>query len=841
MQPLFVGPQDLGTQRNLKPFMIPDQAYETLEDVFNYRGRITRKTGYSSLGRLRRVITGVSQSNMTGTTYSISDLLTSYRATQANASIQVGTVVITLGTSPNTVLNDNSMGGLTLTSGPMGQTLVSSSINYQTGAISFTLGTSVSNVTVITSFNYYPMLPSMGFRQRENPGINNDQSLGFDTIYSYSRSGSNWIETPSSLVTTWSGTVVQFFWSANYQQDSSNANLIWVTNSKPGFHCYSVTDCESVSMSAPWTATITAAGNNFQIGDTVDFVNMSAASIVNGTLAVVTSTGDSFNVSVATGPNPFTAGMCTGYVIASRGIAQNVTGDGVRIYNNTTWLNANPAIDGVNVLQGCLLIIPFKGRLVFLNTTEGVAGSTTTNYAQRARWCWNGPAVNFARGWRSDLPGNGGFADAATEESIVTCGLLKDDLIVYFERSTWRLVYTGNEILPFTWQKINDELGADAPFSNVEFDNDMIAFGNVGVHTTNGIAVQRIDQAIPDTVWNVSNNNSGPQRTFAIRDYYLENIYFSYSSNVSGSTITLRYPNKILCYNYINKTWSFFNESFTCFGYFQPSSSITWGTLPYASWEEWNLSWGSGLTQLNEFRIAAGNQQGFTMLLEPNDTQWCENFAVTAITPGSGSTIVTSPNHNIPIGAYVRFINCIGMSHMNSSSGNDLIFQVIATTTSTFTIGTPNPQFQNITGTYLGGGIFRIMQNFLIKTKMFTPFWEIGKRYRIVRGEFLFDTTSKGQITCDIFVDTSAGPSMSSPTLPVLGSNTINTCPETLYRTQQEVQQSIWHRMYYYAQGEAFQLQFYLSESQITNSVIADSQITLNAFILWVDLAGRFL
>ena len=57
-----------------------------------------------------------------------------------------------------------------------------------------------------------------------------------------------------------------------------------------------------------------------------------------------------------------------------------------------------------------------------------------------------------------DLPGFGNAIDAATQEAIVSAEFLKDRLIVYFERSTWELVYTGNQIYPFTWQKINTEL-----------------------------------------------------------------------------------------------------------------------------------------------------------------------------------------------------------------------------------------------------------------------------------------------------------------------------------------------------------------------------------------------
>ena len=57
-----------------------------------------------------------------------------------------------------------------------------------------------------------------------------------------------------------------------------------------------------------------------------------------------------------------------------------------------------------------------------------------------------------------NIADGGGYIDASTEEQIVSAEFIKDRLIVYFERSTWELAYTGNEVLPFVWQKINTEL-----------------------------------------------------------------------------------------------------------------------------------------------------------------------------------------------------------------------------------------------------------------------------------------------------------------------------------------------------------------------------------------------
>ena len=51
-----------------------------------------------------------------------------------------------------------------------------------------------------------------------------------------------------------------------------------------------------------------------------------------------------------------------------------------------------------------------------------------------------------------------------TDEQIISCEFIKDRLIVFFERSTWELAYTGNEVLPFIWQKINT-----CPYLSIHF------------------------------------------------------------------------------------------------------------------------------------------------------------------------------------------------------------------------------------------------------------------------------------------------------------------------------------------------------------------------------------
>jgi hypothetical protein len=169
------------------------------------------------------------------------------------------------------------------------------------------------------------------------------------------------------------------------------------------------------------------------------------------------------------------------------------SGDGIRWYDGTGWVNFLPPVDLTNFLMGTTIMVTYRNRLVMLNTTEGTAYGAFSNYPQRARWSQNGtpyyvvPLPSGFTGaaqidaWRSDVVGKGGFIDAPTSEQIVSAEFYKDTLIVFFERSTWQLRYTGNETLPFIWERINVDFGAESTFSTIAFDAGIISVGNYGI------------------------------------------------------------------------------------------------------------------------------------------------------------------------------------------------------------------------------------------------------------------------------------------------------------------------------------------------------------------------
>lgn len=293
---------------------------------------------------------------------------------------------------------------------------------------------------------------------------------------------------------------------------------------------------------------------------------------------------------------------------------------GIRIFNgvlNQGWQDFEPNIlsGGGTTLKSALIILPYKGYMVTLNTTEGAG---FTKFVNRARWSQLGtpyyqatPPVQFGtdiNAWVTDIVGKGGFTDADTNESIVSAEIIQDTLIVGFQFSTWRLRFTGNFIQPFIWERINTQFGCEATYSSVAFDDAVLMISRRGIVASTFNDVKRIDLAIPDfcDAFENGDNLEGLKRIHGVRDYQKRLIYWLYGSAGSNS----RVPNKILCFNYQDNTWSTFTQSFTTLASYKlTTGDNTWQTWT-STWENDNTTWDTVLNQSSTPIIVAGDVFG---------------------------------------------------------------------------------------------------------------------------------------------------------------------------------------------------------------------------------------
>lgn len=392
---------------------------------------------------------------------------------------------------------------------------------------------------------------------------------------------------------------------------------------------------------------------------------------------------------------------------ASMWSTNNIPADHIRYWTGVTgslninggWSIHTPTVNGLTQLDTALLILPYKGRLVTLNTIEG-----GVNFSSRARWSQIGtpyssnstplaitgitpgsPTVVFVSNtfsfvvgepagivgivgsigsvlnfnqfnvlainpntsitidvdttgltwtsgglvqgpgttvpppnfeisifaWRDDIAGRGGYIDADTNERIISADIVKDTLIVFFQRSTWRLRYTGNEILPFIWERLNTQYGAEATFSNVPFDDVILAFSRFGWIASDTNNVRRIDENIPDDCFTVDNSEEGIDglaRIQGLRDFYRQMAYWTFPSLNPGIE-----PNEIYAYNYIDKNWAIFQttNSIRCFGEYSQSVNQSWQNLS-ATDDRWR-----DYSEANDIWSQYGSSQsaGFPIIL----------------------------------------------------------------------------------------------------------------------------------------------------------------------------------------------------------------------------------
>ncbi len=550
------------------------------------------------------------------------------------------------------------------------------------------------------------------------------------------------------------------------------------------------------------------------------------------------------------------SGSAAKYFFATNFNNNGAASDPARYYTSLGgWNNLTPAVDSTNFMWTSRCIIPYKNCLLAFNTWEGISQAAAVNYPQRMRFSQQFQDPTNATAWRSDTIGNGGFIDAATSEAIISVEFIKDILIVKFERSSWKVIYTGNKAFPFTFQKINTEFGAESTFSLVPFDRGVFSFGNVGICTDDSVNVYRIDQRIPDLVFKLSNANNGPQRVHGIRDYTNQLVYWTYSDYVDE----LVYPNKVLVYNYINQTFAQFNDSYTCYGYYEAATQYLWSTTT-TNWNATNFPWNSPTQQERYPNVVAGNQQGFVVIVSGQQSSNDTSLSITNITPQAAPTpvVITSPNHNLDTDDFISITGIIGSGapnpntlNVNPTVPNSGIYKIQTINNNTFTLQSYNSatdSFNDVVlipgGVYYGGGRITPINNINITTKVFSPFYEDGGQVRVGYIDFLINKTDDGEVTCNFYVDENPVYSVSDTSDEenegLLGTAIILTCPENLTLIPfQSGQNKIWHRFFVESIAQNFQLSLTMSDAQMADQTINTSDFVMHAMTIYLSKNAR--
>lgn len=751
----LIGPQSGGMQRNLKPWTIIDQAFQTLQNMYTWRGSLRKRFGSRVMNESG---TPIQQEQLTRFRINIG---TTAGTTGNFTGTAPGAIFITGSTVPgqmfsigNTFLTTYQTGtpAATLTTG-----LATATFNTTTGALVVTGNTENPSTAVY----YYPSTPVMGLATYEIITLNDELLIGFDQQFAYSFSyetGWNRI-TGGGANALWTGNDSQFFWTTNYRGTTADEYILFITNNNPG--------------------------------DAMRYYD-----------------GTNFNAFGSAGTT-----------------AINAAGDYV---------------------VTCLLIVPFKQSLILLNTTENISSANVT-YTNRARWSayLADPTTNPA--WRQDPGYSGGFIDIPNKQAIVSCEFVKDRLIVYAESSTWELISTGIPINPFQWQQINTELGAESTNSIIPFDKIALGIGNVGIHACNGLNVERIDEIIPYTVFDISNSNNGPQRVCGIRDYYPELVYWAYNSVEAAGVYNEIYPNRVLVYDYVNGTWAYNDDSITALGNYQYTQDATWESTS-ATWEQSNVAWTDPVTQDQFKSVICGNQEGWTFIADITRPSNCMSLQITNITLSGNVATFTVINHNLPLAGWIYIQGVQGSGTMSTYFTQN--YQILATSNDTFILQIDAVE---LTGTYTGGGVISRVSEINIWTKQYNFYNEAGVNIATQKVDFLVDSnqeppvtvpiTPGAQVMVDFFIASSDESQITAAqgTGTNVGTNILETTPYALYPLEQ-TQDRFWHSIYFNAQGENIQMNIYYDNvSQLPYPSVTNADFQINAIIFYGQRTGDFI
>ncbi len=789
-----------GLQKDKAPWLIMNDAFEELDNLFIYQGRVKKKGGTSALGRMVRT------DNLTDRTAGAD----TYNLAVGDGNLSPGHLVITDGT---TTFTDNGTTGFTIN----GSGTVLGATNYSTGTFNVRFDT--GNVGAKVTATYIPAIPRpvMGLLTRELTSINQEELVAFDTkvanTYNSSTKKFQDISTykDTSARFTWTGDNTNFFWSTNY------LNSMWVTNGVAGLQFKVITGITQAAQ-----ARITITDHNLVVGAVIYIRDVVGMTEINNMSATVQAVADTNNVDVninSTGFTAYTSGGTAEYLTGS------ASGDGIRWYDGTGWVNFSPPLDSpaTTYLRGAKFILPFRSRLLCFDTFEGASTGTAIQYRQRIRWSQIGTPyyttpvpnnqTNDINAWRDDIDGRGDFLDIPTSETITGVAFLKDLVIITCERSTWRLRYSGNFTVPFIIEKINSELGSESGFSLIQFDEGILAIGDKRIVSIDTSNVTPIDSAIPREVYEIKNENVS-RFIQGIRDFPNQLVYWTYPTQGKN------FSNKSLVYNYENNTFSKFTQSINCFGNYTANTSLAWQDID-TPWEALGISWASSELQKGFPNIVGGNQGGYIFILDNNrSTATAPSIAISGVSAVSGniSTITTSFEHNLEPKSFVRFTGVGGSTELNNQ-----IFKVEATPTAkTFTI-----QIASLT-TYTFGGEIAVLDNFIAKTKRFNPFVEQQQNFRLSSTSFFMDITPSGEFTVKISADATG-------TAPPLIEKVVRTRAEDLSKDYMSKQERAWHPMYLQMRGDVIQYTFTLNDSQMKNISIVNSGFVLNA----ISITGR--
>jgi len=338
-----------------------------------------------------------------------------------------------------------------------------------------------------------------------------------------------------------------------------------------------------------------------------------------------------------------------------------------------------------------------------------------------------------------------GLLQIDTYELIKGAAILGDRIALNVSRSNWIIEKTRDAFNPYFSRKVPSVLGTDASFSSKVWNDEVRSLGKTGIISTDGRQSLRIDNKIPYFTDNEIDAVEFEQ-TYGGFDRITSQFMWAYLE--SGTESSINTQNKVLVNSYEEKSWSVYDQRFTCFGETISGKNLTWNDIDEnqnASWGRWDTTeelWNRIGVEKETQKTLAGDDLGFIYELNQDFDDYFVAIGAPGITQAS-SAVITTEDQALQVGDRVVISSVSGMTQINGLEAT-----ITARTLNTITVNINSSQFD----AWTSGGTVSKPIDFYAETIPFNPYRDRGLQCRISHVEFLIDTNS-GYIDLDIFMD----------------------------------------------------------------------------------------
>ena len=339
-----------------------------------------------------------------------------------------------------------------------------------------------------------------------------------------------------------------------------------------------------------------------------------------------------------------------------------------------------------------------------------------------------------------------GLLQLDTYEYITGASILGDRLSINVNRSNWIVEKTRDAFNPYFVRKVPSVLGTDASFSMVSWNDEVKSLGKTGIISTDGRQSLRIDNKLPSFS---ADEIDGVEFELTYGGFDRINSQFMWSYAEKGLDLTTQ--NKVLIYNYEERTWSINDQRFSCFGESINGQFVAWDDIDEnnnPAWAEWDTTeetWNKIGLEEEVQKTLAGDDLGFIYQLNQDFDDYF--VSITGITNAS-SAVVSTDDQALQVGDKIVFENVEGMTEINGVEA-----LVTARTINTVTVNVDTTRF----GTWSAGGSISKVISFSAELAPFNPYRDKGRTCWISHIEFLVDRDI-GEVYVDLYQNEESTP-----------------------------------------------------------------------------------